>query len=277
VNAIAPRTMNLLVMTTIVAFVVGCPMQGNLNNGGDDVGGNGSGTIDDMMDDSGTDNANGADDGSATDAPNGMGDDVMSDGTGGGADDGDTGDIIDVGDNGGADGMTDGDAGDMTDGGDNSGGDSGGDTGGGDGGGSNGSTGGDGTDPGDGGGDGDTGGDTTTASCSLNFTTLADSPGDGTGDTVVARIAVVADEDAVVEINPVVPIFGSSFLEIRSTTDATVTFACADQIFLGEVVFVDEFGDRSSPGEVTLDRGVDFACGVGISLSLSFPCELSVQ
>ncbi len=126
--------------------------------------------------------------------------------------------------------------------------------------------------------------------CTLDLTGTGANPGPGDGDLVFAELEFIGPEGTMATAMPVLPTLGAVPIEITPTqSQACITFECSDQITLGIVTFVDENGVESSPGEVTFDRGTDFACGqtdfvcgqpesiIQLLIRFSLPCSIEIE
>lgn len=123
---------------------------------------------------------------------------------------------------------------------------------------------------------GDDGQTTPPSPCTAEFIGFGTNPGAGSGDTFVPDLEFDGPSGAFVTINPVIPIFGGTSLNITPNSVGRVTFECADQAFFGAVVFDDGNGNTTSPGDVTLLRGTDFACGQPMTIRFSLPCKIEL-
>ncbi len=146
--------------------------------------------------------------------------------------------------------------------------------------------GGGGGDGGDGGGGGGGGGGTPPGDdgdepppepCTVLLDGFGTNPGDGQGELFTLNVQFDGPNGASVTIHPIIPIFGGTSLDITPSSVGEVTFACDDLVHLGEVVYTDQFGDTASPGEITLQRGTDFACGQPVTIRFSMPCDIALM
>ncbi len=119
-------------------------------------------------------------------------------------------------------------------------------------------------DPGDGSGGGGGGGQ------------QGDDPGDDNPDdnttpdtVVVTELIFVGTAESFVSINPTLPIFGETALDITSTSEGNITFECTATISFGEVTFADGSGGATSIGVIEFDRGVDYDCGQTVTVTFT--------
>ncbi len=102
-------------------------------------------------------------------------------------------------------------------------------------------------------------------------------PGPGSGDIVPVTVDFPGASGSVV-IHPCLPIFGCIEITINAGTKGLLNFACGDQIDFGNVLFNDGVGGPpNDAGEVTFDRGIDFACGQPFNVVFSLPCNIAVS
>ena len=119
------------------------------------------------------------------------------------------------------------------------------------------------------------------AECTLIITGLDTNPGSGTGESITARFVYVGEQEAVIKAFPEIPFFGSS--EVKLTLDtlrATALLECQDVITFGVIRFTegtDATSFSASDAELTLQRGVDYACGADLQLSFSLPCSVGIN